>query len=95
MEPWVTPALTGYLCEGLPSRTSESHLLLRKDERRPNNWPEIPQDLCEIATWQTLLKALNISSATAWVAPDLIKVLAILSDTTVRRSAVDQEDLIP
>ena len=38
-------------------------------------------------------KALDISTATAWVAPDLLKALAILSDTTVRRSAVDQEDL--
>ena len=28
-------------------------------------------------------------SATARVVPDLLKVLAILSDTTVRRSAVD------
>ena len=36
-----------------------------------------------------------ISSATAWVAPDLLKAPAILSDTTVRRSAVDQEDLKP
>ena len=32
-----------------------------------------------------------ISSATARVAPDLLKALAILSDTTVRRSAVDRE----
>ena len=44
---------------------------------------------------QTLSKALDISSATARVAPDLLKALAILSDTTVRRSAVDQEDLKP
>ena len=42
---------------------------------------------------QALPKALNISSATAWVVPDLLKDLSILSDTTVRRSAVDQEDL--
>ena len=42
---------------------------------------------------QTLSKALDISSATARVAPDLLKALAILSDTTVRRSAVDREDL--
>ena len=40
-----------------------------------------------------LSKALDISRATAQVAPDLLKALAILSDTTVRRSAVDQEDL--
>ena len=38
---------------------------------------------------QTLSKTLDISSATAPVAPDL----AILSDTTVRRSVVDREDL--
>ena len=42
---------------------------------------------------QTLSTALDISSATARVAPYLLKALAILSDTTVRRSAVDQEDL--
>ena len=44
---------------------------------------------------QTLSKAFDISSATAQVAPDLLKALAILSDTTVRRSAVDRKDLKP
>ena len=45
---------------------------------------------------QTLSKALDISSATARVvAPDLLKALVILSDTTVRTSAVDREDLKP
>ena len=38
-------------------------------------------------------KALDISSATARVAPYPLKALAILSDTTVRRSAADREDL--
>ena len=42
-----------------------------------------------------LVKALDLSSATGQVAPDLLKALAILSNTTVRRSAVDQEDLKP
>ena len=37
----------------------------------------------------------NIWSATAQVAPNLLKALAILSDTTVIRSAVDREDLKP
>ena len=36
---------------------------------------------------------MDISSVIARVAPDLLKALAILSDTTVRRSAVDREDL--
>ena len=40
-------------------------------------------------------RALDISSATAQVAPDLLQVLVILSDTTARRSAVDREDLKP
>ena len=44
---------------------------------------------------QTLSKSLDISRATAQIAPDLLKAPAILSDTTVRRSAVDQEDLKP
>ena len=38
-------------------------------------------------------KALDISSALAQVAPDLLKTLAILLDTIVRRSPVDQEDV--
>ena len=38
---------------------------------------------------QTLSKALDISSATAPVGSDLVKALAILSDKTVRKFAVD------
>ena len=41
------------------------------------------------------VKALNISSATARVAPDLLKALAILSDMAVRTSPVDWKDLKP
>ena len=40
MEPWGAPTLTGYSCEDFPSRTTPSHLLLRKEEIRPNIWPE-------------------------------------------------------
>ena len=36
-----------------------------------------------------------MSSATAQVVPDLLKALVILSDTTIRRSAVDLEELKP
>ena len=42
-----------------------------------------------------LSKALDISSATARVAPDQLKALAILSDTTVTRPPIDQADLKP
>ena len=44
---------------------------------------------------KTLSKALDISSATDRVAPDLLKALTILSDTTVTRSAVDRKNLKP
>ena len=30
MDGWGTPALTGYSCEGFPSRTSRSCLLVRR-----------------------------------------------------------------
>ena len=72
VEPWGTPALTGYTREDLPSRTTR---------RKP--------------ACQTLSKALDISSATARVAPGLLKAPALLKDTIVRRSAVDWEDLKP
>ena len=42
MDPWGTPALTGYSCEDFPSRTTRRRPLLRKEEMRPNNWHEIP-----------------------------------------------------
>ena len=42
-----------------------------------------------------LSNALDISRATARVAQNLLKALAILSDATVRRSAVDRGDLKP
>ena len=38
---------------------------------------------------------MDILSATGQVAPNLLKDLEILPDTTVRRSAVDQKDLKP
>ena len=96
-KPWGTLALTGYSCEDFSSRTTWSPLLLWKEEIRPDIWPEITYNL---SLWrkqvcQTLSKALDISSATAWVAPDLLKALAILSVTTIKKSAVDWEDLKP
>ena len=42
---------------------------------------------------QTLSKGFYVSNATVWIAQDMLKALAILSDTTVIRSAVDREDL--
>ena len=97
MDHWGTPALTGYSCEDFSSRNTRSCLLLRIEEIRGNIWPKNQWDLSlrRRLTCQTLSKPLDISSATTRVAPDLLKVLAILLDTTVRRSAVDQKDQKP
>ena len=56
MEPWGTPTLTGYSCEDFPSRTTWSCLLLRKEEIRPNIWPEIPKTLFvkDLSFWKNL-----------------------------------------
>ena len=77
--------------------TTRSCLLLRKEEIRPNTRPD--QDL---SMWRRpACKILSktglgyIKRYSAWVAPDLLKALAILSDATVRGSAVDQEELKP
>ena len=42
IEPWGTPAISAYSCEDFPSRTIQRHLLLIKEEIRPNILPEIP-----------------------------------------------------
>ena len=90
-----TPALFGYSCEDLQSRTTWSCLLIKIEEIRANIWSENQWDLglWRRPTCQTLSKDLDISSATAQAAPDMLKALAILSNTTVRGSPVDRKDL--
>ena len=97
MDHWGTQALTGYSYQNFLFRTTQSSLLLRKEETRPNIWPEIPKDfsLWRRSVCQILSKALDLSSATAGVAPGLLKTTSILSDTALRRSPVDQEHLKP
>ena len=67
-------------------------------EKRRNKGLQLKVDLKFHKTYvceEDQSKALDISSATARVAQDLLKALVILSDTTVRRSAVDLEGLKP
>ena len=42
MEPWRTLVLTGYSCKDFPSRITQNHVFLRKEEIRPNVWLQIP-----------------------------------------------------
>ena len=56
--------------------------------------PEVPQDLSlwGITLYQTLPKLFDIWSYVVFIAPDLLKVVAILPDATVRRSAVQWKE---
>ena len=98
IDPWGTPALTGYSCEDFPSKTTRSRLLLkRRNKTKYLTWKSIRLRFVKKTSipHSAMSKALDIWSATARVAADLLKALAILSDTTVRRSAIDREDLKP
>ena len=92
IEPSGTPSLMDILVKTSHSNPLEAVCYSKKKKWGKNIWPE---SLWKRPAGQTLSKALDISSATAQVAPNLLKALAILSDTTVRRSAVDREDLNP
>ena len=67
---------------GSPALTGYSHQESPEGKKEEIRWPAC----------KTMLKALDISSPTTRVAPDLLKALTILSDKTPR-SAFDPEDL--
>ena len=56
----------------------------------PDSYKTCLLSLSRRTAYQTLLNALDISSARPPVTPDLLKALAILPDTTVRTSAFNQ-----
>ena len=97
MDPWGSPPLTGYSYGDSPSRTIQRWLFLRNKKRGTNNQSGIPQGLYlwRRPAYQTLLKALYISSAVAWVAPDLLNALVILLNTIVGRSSVEPKSMKP
>ena len=41
MDPWKNPAITGYSCKYVLSSITRGHLILGKDEIRPNISPKI------------------------------------------------------
>ena len=56
----------------------------------PDSYKTWLLSLSRRTAYQTLLNALDISSARTPVTPDLLKALAILPDTTIRTSAFNQ-----
>ena len=92
MEPWGTLVLVRYLCKDFPVRNTEAIYYPEMTKCGPR--PDLnfhTTCVCE----ENLSKAWEISGATGWVASDLLKILVILSDTTVTRSAIDREDQKP
>ena len=75
VEPRETPLLTEYSYKDFPSRTTWSHLLLRKDEIRPNIRTEIPQDvtLSRKTSMTNLVKNLKYIKCYSLSSPRLIK----------------------
>ena len=74
-----------------PIKSHLKYLLLRKEGIRPNtslkSWEGM--SLWRAPACQILSKPLDISGAAAQRAPELLKTLKSLSDTTVRSSSVD------
>ena len=91
---WGTTELAGYCYENFPSRTNQVVYYWEKSQNKVKNltWNFMTYFLGRKPACQTMLKALDISSALTWVASDQLKSLTILSDITVGRSAVHQED---
>ena len=78
MEPWVTPELTGYSCGNIPSRTTWSHLLLTKEEIRPNKY----------LTWNSVrLKFVKTSMPNPVKSPGYIKCYSLSSLITIKRAS--------
>ena len=55
-KPWGTKTLTKYSCEDFPSRTTQSHLSLRKCKIKPNFWPGIPLEQKKVRPPRRLAK---------------------------------------
>ena len=96
MEPLGIPALTGYSCEDFPCRTIQSCLLLRKgDKVKYLTWNSIRLNFVKKTSKPNPIKTLRYIKCCNSNSLRHIKSLGILSDTTVRRSAVNREDLKP
>ena len=98
MKPRGTPALLDILVK--TCHPDHNLLKLSNTGKRRNNAKYLTLNSIRLKSVKktsilTLSKALYISSDTARLALDLLKVPAILSGSTVRRSAVDREDLKP
>ena len=73
MEPSGTPVLTTYSCEDFQSRTTRSHLLLRKEKMRPNIWPEIPWLKFVKRSIPNPAKSLGYIECYSWSSPRNVK----------------------
>ena len=96
IEPWGTSALTGYLCEDFPSKTTWSRLhKKRRNKARYPTWNSIRPKFVKKTSiinpfkslYQVLYGYIKCSSSSS---PRPVKS----PSNSIRRSAVDREDLI-
>ena len=97
LEPLRAPSWTGYLTDDFPSRANWSCLILRK---KRNNAKYLTKSSIRLKFMKKTskpnpVKGLRYINCYSSNSPNLLKALKILSDTAVRTSAVDWEDLKP
>ena len=89
MEPCGTQALAGYSCQDSPFRITWSCLSLEKDKAKYLTQNSLSLSFVEEKNMSNLVKNYG-SSATSLAVSELLKVVVILSERTVRKSSVDQ-----
>ena len=89
MDPWGTPALTGYSWANFPLRTNQTHILLRNEETRPNIW--LGLKFVTITSMPNSVKSIGYIKWYTSSSPRSV----ISPSNSIKRSAVDGEDLKP
>lgn len=87
----------GYSCEYFPSRTTCKRLLLRKDNVATNFLTRnfMRYKLVKKTNMPNVIKSLKYIKHCSSNSPDLLQALAVLWDTSGRRSADDLKHLKP
>ena len=94
MEPWGTPEVTGYSCEDFPSRTTQLSITEKRNKTEYLTWNSIKLMFVKKINMPNPVKSLGYIKCYSSSSPRSLK-RPRNSDVTVRRSAVDREDLKP
>ena len=73
MDPWGTPALTGYSCKDFPSRTTKEHQLLRKKKAKYLTWNSVRLKFVKKVSMSNSVKSLGCIKYYSLSSPRLVK----------------------